>query len=138
MQISKLLKLKINDTKEFEVLDYETGKTSQTYNPKTKTMEDTPAFISLYYAGSKHIKKLQLELQRNAIEAIKDKKEIPNEEEIEELFLYELIAGYRGFKDDKGKELEFNKENTKILLESQYLRMLIEEVSSKMGNFSEK
>ena len=41
-------------------------------------------------------------------------------------------------KDDKGKEVEFNEENTKLLLEAPYIRHLIEEVSSKMGNFSEK
>ena len=138
MQISTLSNLKLDDAKEFEVLDPITGKRSQSYNPKTKTYDETPAFISIYYAGSKKIKKLQLELQRKAIESIKDKKEIPTEKEIEDLFLFELVAGYRGFKDDKNKELEFNEANTKLLLDIPYIRSLIEEVSANMGNFSEK
>ena len=58
--------------------------------------------------------------------------------EIEDLFLLELVAGYRGFKDDKNKELEFNEANTKLLLDIPYIRSLIEEVSANMGNFSEK
>ena len=132
MQISTLSNLKLDDSKEFEVLDPITGKRSQSYNPKTKSYDETPAFISIYYAGSKKIKKLQLELQRKAIESIKDKKEI------EDLFLFELVAGYRGFKDDKNKELEFNEINTKLLLDIPYIRSLIEEVSANMGNFSEK
>lgn len=138
MQISTLSQLKLDDAKEFEILDPTTGKRSQTYNPKTKKMEETPAFISIYYAGSRKIKKLQLELQRKAIESINDKKEIPTEKEIEDLFLFELVAGYRGFKDDKGNELEFNEANTKLLLDIPYIRNLIEDASANMGNFSEK
>lgn len=138
MQISTLSNLKLDDAKEFEILDPITGKRSQTYNPKTKKMEETPAFVSIYYAGSRKIKKLQLELQRKAIESIKDKKEIPTEKEIENLFLFELVAGYRGFKDDKGNELEFNETNTKVLIDIPYIRNLIEDASANMGNFSEK
>lgn len=138
MQISTLSQLKLDDAKEFEILDPITGKRSQTLNPKTKKMEETPSFISIYYAGSRKIKKLQLELQRKAIESINDKKEIPTEKEIEDLFLFELVAGYRGFKDDKGNELEYNDTNTKLLLDIPYIRNLIEDVSSNMGNFSEK
>ena len=62
----------------------------------------------------------------------------PTEKEIEDLFLFELVAGYRGFKDDKNKELEYNETNTKLLLDIPYIRSLIEEVSANMGNFSEK
>lgn len=138
MQISTLSNLKLDDAKEFEILDPITGKRSQTYNPKTKKMEDTPAFISLYYAGSKKMKKVQLELQRRVIELVKDKKEMITEKEIEDSFLFESIAGYRGFKDDKNKELEFNEINTKLLLDIPYIRKMIEEVSANMGNFSEK
>lgn len=138
MQISTLSNLKLDDAKEFEILDPLTGKRSQTYNPKTKKQEETPAFVSIYYAGSRKIKKLQLELQRKAIESINDKKEIPTEKEIEDLFLFELVAGYRGFKDDKGNELEYNETNTKLLIDISYIRNLIEEVSANMGNFSEK
>ena len=138
MQISTLSQLKLDDAKEFEILDPITGKRSQTLNPKTNKMEETPAFISIYYAGSRKIKKLQLELQRKAIESINDKKEIPTEKEIEDLFLFELVAGYRGFKDDKGNELEFNDTNIKLLLDIPYIRNLIEDASANMGNFSEK
>lgn len=138
MQISTLSQLKLDDAKEFEILDPLTGKRSQTYNPKTKKQEETPAFVSIYYAGSRKIKKLQLELQRKAIESINDKKEIPTEKEIEDLFLFELVAGYRGFKDDKGNELEYNDTNTKLLLDIPYIRNLIEDASANMGNFSEK
>lgn len=138
MQISTLSNLKLDDAKEFEILDPTTGKRSQKYNSKTKTYEETPAFISIYYAGSRKIKKLQLELQRKAIESINDKKEIPTEKEIEDLFLFELVAGYRGFKDDKGNELEYNKANTKLLIDIPYIRNLIEDASANMGNFSEK
>lgn len=138
MQISTLSQLKLDDAKEFEILDPTTGKRSQTYNPKTKKTEETPAFISIYYAGSRKIKKLQLELQRKAIESINDKKEIPTEKEIENLFLFELVAGYRGFKDDKGNELEYNETNTKLLIDIPYIRNLIEDASANMGNFSEK
>ena len=51
MQISTLSNLKLDDAKEFEVLDPITGKRSQSYNPKTKSYDETPAFISIYYAG---------------------------------------------------------------------------------------
>ena len=88
--------------------------------------------------GSKKMKKVQLELQRKIIELAKEKKDAPTEKEVEDMLFFEMIASYRGFKDDKGKELEFNEENTKLLLEAPYIRHLIEEVSSKMGNFSEK
>ena len=138
MQISTLSNLKLDDAKEFEILDPLTGKRSQTYNPKTKKLEDTPAFISLFYMGSKKMKKVQLELQRKIIELAKEKKEAPTEKEVEDMLFFEMIDSYRGFKDDKGKELEFNEENTRLLLETPYIRHLIEEVSSKMGNFSEK
>lgn len=138
MQISTLSQLKLDDAKEFEILDPITSKRSQTLNPKTKKMEETPAFISIYYAGSRKIKKLQLELQRKTIESINDKKEIPTEKEIEDLFFFELVAGYRGFKDDKGNELEFNDTNTKLLIDIPYIRNLIEDASANMGNFSEK
>ena len=138
MQISTLSNLKLDDAKEFEILDPLTGKRSQTYNPKTKKLEDTPAFISLFYMGSKKMKKVQLELQRKIIELAKDKKEAPTEKEVEDMLFFEMIASYRGLKDDKGKEVEFNEENTKLLLEAPYIRRLIEEVSSKMGNFSTK
>ena len=138
MQISTLSNLKLDDSKEFEILDPLTGKRSQTYNPKTKKLEDSPAFISLFYMGSKKMKKVQLELQRKIIELAKDKKEAPTEKEVEDMLFFEMIASYRGLKDDKGKEVEFNEENTKLLLEAPYIRSLIEEVSSKMGNFSEK
>ena len=138
MQISTLSNLKLDDAKEFEILDPLTGKRSQTYNPKTKKSEDTPAFISLFYMGSKKMKKAQLEIQRNIIELAKEKKQAPTEKEVEDMLFFEMIASYRGFKDDKGKELEFNEENTRLLLEAPYIRHLIEEVSSKMGNFSEK
>ena len=138
MQISTLSNLKLDDAKEFEILDPLTGKRSQTYNPKTKKSEDTPAFISLFYMGSKKMKKVQLELQRKIIELAKDKKDAPTEKEVEDMLFFEMIDSYRGFKDDKGKELEFNEQNTQILLEAPYIRHLIEEVSSKMGNFSTK
>lgn len=138
MQISTLSNLKLDDSKEFEILDPLTGKRSQTYNPKTKKLEDTPAFISLYYMGSKKMKKVQLELQRKVIELVKDKKDAPTEKEVEDMLFFEMIDSYRGFKDDKGKELELNEENTRLLLEAPYIRHLIEEVSSKMGNFSTK
>ncbi len=138
MQISTLSNLKLDDSKEFEILDPLTGKRSQTYNPKTKKLEDTPAFVSLYYMGSKKMKKVQLELQRKIIELAKEKKDAPTEKEVEDMLFFEMIDSYRGFKDDKGKELEFNEQNTKILLEAPYIRHLIEEVSSKMGNFSTK
>ena len=138
MQISTLSNLKLDDAKEFEILDPLTGKRSQTYNPKTKKLEDTPAFISLFYMGSKKMKKVQLELQRKIIELAKDKKEAPTEKEVEDMLFFEMIASYRGLKDDKGKEVDFNEENTKLLLEAPYIRHLIEEVSSKMGNFSTK
>ena len=138
MQISILSNLKLDDAKEFEILDPLTGKRSQTYNPKTKKSEDTPAFISLFYMGSKKMKKVQLELQRKIIELAKEKKEAPTEKEVEDMLFFEMIASYRGLKDDKGKEVEFNEENTKLLLEAPYIRSLIEEVSSKMGNFSTK
>ena len=68
----------------------------------------------------------------------KDKKDAPTEKEVEDMLFFEMIDSYRGFKDDKGKELEFNEENTRLLLEAPYIRHLIEEVSSKMGNFSTK
>lgn len=135
MNITALSKIRLDDSKEFEILDPLTGKTSQTYNAKTKKMEDTPAFISIYYAGSRKIKKFQLELQRNIVESIKEKKDPLTEKEIEELFLFELVAGYRGFKDDKGNELEYNESNTKLLLDIPYIRNLIEEASANMGNF---
>ena len=138
MQISTLSNLKLDDSKEFEILDPLTGKRSQTYNPKTKKLEDTPAFVSLYYMGSKKMKKVQLELQRKVIELVKDKKDAPTEKEVEDMLFFEMIDSYRGFKDDKGKELEFNEQNTRLLLEAPYIRHLIEEVSSKMGNFSTK
>ena len=138
MQISTLSNLKLDDSKEFEILDPLTGKRSQTYNPKTKKLEDTPAFVSLYYMGSKKMKKVQLELQRKVIELVKDKIDAPTEKEVEDMLFFEMIDSYRGFKDDKGKELEFNEQNTRLLLEAPYIRHLIEEVSSKMGNFSTK
>lgn len=138
MQLSTLSNLKLDDSKEFEILDPLTGKRSQTYNPKTKKLEDTPAFISLFYMGSKKMKKVQLELQRKIIELAKDKKDAPTEKEVEDMLFFEMIDSYRGFKDGKGKELEFNEENTRLLLEAPYIRHLIEEVSSKMGNFSMK
>ena len=74
----------------------------------------------------------------SAIESINEKKEIPTEKEIEDLFLFELVAGYRGLKDDKGNELEYNETNTKVLLDIPYIRNLIEDASANMGNFSEK
>jgi len=138
MQISTLSNLKLDDAKEFEVLDPITGKRSQTYNAKTKSYDETPAFISLYYSNSKKMKKVQIELQRKVIELAKNKKEMITEKEIEDSFLFEAIAGYRGFKDDKNKELEFNETNTKLLLDIPYIRTLIEEVADNMGNFSEK
>ena len=64
--------------------------------------------------------------------------EAGKKKEVEDMLFFEMIDSYRGFKDDKGKELEFNEENTRLLLEAPYIRYLIEEVSSKMGNFSTK
>lgn len=125
MELNTLSKLKIDDAKEFEIYDPSTGKSYE-----------NPAFISLYYAGSKQIKKLQLDLQREAIELAKDKKEAPTQKEIEDRLYAALVAGYRGIKVD-GKELKYNESNTKKIIEVQYIRHLIEETTSKMGNFSE-
>ena len=90
MQISTLSNLKLDDAKEFEILDPLTGKRSQTYNPKTKKLEDTPAFISLFYMGSKKMKKVQLELQRKIIELAKDKSfiQITSKSFVKDLFLF--------------------------------------------------
>ena len=56
MQISTLSNLKLDDAKEFEILDPLTGKRSQTYNPKTETWvkrdSDNGRFIDVKKDGT--------------------------------------------------------------------------------------
>lgn len=112
--------------------DYETPKEFKVVNPKNK---DEFGFISLYSTESEPFINAQIQLHRDTIETIKNKGKSPTKKEVEKVLIKSLIAGYNGWESEDGKELEFNDENTELLLNNQFIIKFINKATADMGNF---
>ena len=112
--------------------DYETPKEFKVVNPKNK---DEFGFISLYSTESEPFINAQIQLHRDTLEIIKNKgKSLTQKERLK--FLYkQIIAGYNGWEGEDDKPLEFNEENTELLLNNQFIIKSITGILADMGNF---
>ena len=117
----------LTNTKEVEILD-----------PVTKKSFEKPAYISIYSVESNIGKQCQVSIYRDILELTKGK-EKPTEEQLKKLTcknISNLVAGWRGIEDEKGKDIEYSKEKAIEVLENyDMIFNVVDKETAKLGNF---
>lgn len=121
--------------------DFKTPTEIEILDPITGKSFDKPAFISIYSKESQQGKQAQVAIFREIIALKEAGEEIPEDtlKQIALKYIPDLVSGWRGIEDDKGKAIKYSKAKAvELLTQYDHLFNIVNNSSAIAGNYLKK